>query len=240
VDFTNLDSLLALGICHGKDQQEHQTLQSLWTWAAHNEKYKHLLKDFGLPSEQDNCTWREQLTSLLNAASHVDPADGSVHVAHSIVESLGHSYGSACENLSTACKLEPHNYVVWNELGCALEKHGKSELARIAYHQSLLLRPNSPQTWTNLAITHASLGEYEDAARFLVSSLLLSPSGTRSWQYLRSAALNLKDEKLIEAVKRQDLEMCAHLCNGVKVDALPLPEKTLPTPAHQILESMSL
>mmetsp|Transcript_68418 Transcript_68418/g.164244 ORF Transcript_68418/g.164244 Transcript_68418/m.164244 type:complete len:791 (-) Transcript_68418:134-2506(-) len=237
----NLDSLLALGVSCTNELDQPQALKYLRTWIENHEEYQALLEGLAAPPSYEFEAWRSQVRNLFLEASRRQPTDSDVFVALGVIENISRNYEGAILALAQACRLRPTDHTAWNKLGATLANSGKSEQAVIAYHQGLQLKPNYARSWSNLAIAHANLGQHEDAARFYLSSLVLNPDAAHNWNFLHSAAINMEDQSVFQAIDARDLEGASKLIPGVlNPNELPARALELPEPPDAVLARMGL
>mmetsp|Transcript_65241 Transcript_65241/g.121625 ORF Transcript_65241/g.121625 Transcript_65241/m.121625 type:complete len:731 (+) Transcript_65241:86-2278(+) len=241
VDPYNLDSLLALGVSCTNELDQPQALRYLRTWIENHEEHQELLEGMPPPPDYDFEGWRAQVSGLFREASKRHPNDADVFVALGVIENISRNYEGATMALAQACRLRPTDHTSWNKLGATLANSGKSEQAVIAYHQGLQLKPNYARSWSNLAIAHANLGQHTDAARFYLSSLVLNPNATHNWNFLHSAAINMEDTSIFQAIDARDLDAASKLIPGVlDPHQLPKPTLDLTEPPDAVLARMGL
>ena len=101
-------------------------------------------------------------------------------------------YPEAAEAMEKATELDPHNDILWRNLGDSYRQYpSRAADAILAYRKALQtatdelsVNPNNTEVLSGIALYQAHLGQKGDAELFIAKALRLSPKNERYFVYI--------------------------------------------------------
>jgi tetratricopeptide (TPR) repeat protein len=137
-----------------------------------------------------------QAISLLGEAQQLDRSNGDVRLNLAGAYILAKKFKPAVDLLEPLSRQEPHNAMVWTNLGAAylgnpvLAKDDDQQKAIAAFEQALAIDPVAPNVAYNLGLIYLDRRDHEQALRWFQRAVQANPLDRDARNYVKKLSVD--------------------------------------------------
>ena len=180
-DSNHLEAVMALAVSYTNEGYDEEAFKLLdqWIGIKYPEIHSFRSRDRSVEDMAVYEVFDRVQASFREAARKTasgDTIDSDLQVGLGILFYNSGQYDKAVDCFSTALKVNPRDYLLWNRLGATLANSGRSEEAIDAYFHALDIKPSFVRARYNLGVSCMNIGCYKEAAEHFLSALSMHQS----------------------------------------------------------------